>query len=115
MSACRGGGTARPPRGARKREGVSSQHLEIFHHSTSVPALLTQQDRLFVITVTVYPLRFTAVELAARCPAPLAALGRVCGVPKGGPAGARASRSIPGSPMGGRWWEPARSGSSSPR
>ena len=49
-----------------------------------------------------------------RCLAPLAALGRVCGVPKGGRAVARASRSIPASRRAadsGR----ARSGSSSPR
>jgi hypothetical protein len=58
---------------------------------------------------------FTAAALAARCLAPLAALGQVCGVPKGGRAGARASRSIPASRAGGRWWGPARTGSSSPR
>ena len=57
-------------------------------------------------TVTVYPMFFTAAELAVRCLAPLAALGRACGAPKGGRAGARASRSIPASPVGGRWWGP---------
>ena len=45
MSACRGGGTARPLRGARKRGDISShstlrcfitQHLEMFHHSTEL-------------------------------------------------------------------------------
>jgi hypothetical protein len=39
------------------------------------------------VTVTVY-FTFTAAELAARGPAPLAALSRACGVRKGGRAGA---------------------------
>jgi hypothetical protein len=57
------------------------------------------------ITVTVYS-TFTVAALAAWCPALLAALGRACRVPKGGRAGARASRSIPVSRTGGRWWGP---------
>src|SRR5215831_15611455 len=57
------------------------------------------------ITVTVYS-AFTAAAFAARCPAPLGALGRVCEVPNGSRAGAPASRSIPASPAGGRWWGP---------
>src|SRR5262245_33775700 len=67
------------------------------------------------VTVYVFALCFTAAVLAARCLLPVAALGRVCGALKGGRAGVRALRSIPGFPAGGRWWEPARSGSSSPR
>jgi hypothetical protein len=79
-----------------------------------------------VITVRVYPTFTVAADevylLYVSHQLPL-----LCGVsrqsrlragfagPKGGRAGARASRAIPASPAGGRSWGPARSGSSSPR
>src|SRR5215813_8967791 len=50
------------------------------------------------VTVYVFALCFTAAVLAARCLLPVAALGRVCGALKGGRAGVRALRSIPGFP-----------------
>ena len=81
--------------------------IEISHRNSTIfknPGLRRQ-----------FTLCFPAAALAVQCLAPLAALGRVCGVPKGGSAGARASRSIPASPAGGRWWGAARSGASLPR